>query len=239
VLVEVWSDVVCPWCYVGKRRFEAALSRFAHRDEVEVRWRSFQLDPTTVSATGRAAGPSDDHARVLAAKFGMPLPRAASMLEELSATAAAEGLDLHPEVQVPANTLDAHRVLHLAAERGVQGAVKERLLLAHFTQGEALGDAETLVRLAAEAGLDPEEVREVLAGDRYAAEVRADVAEASALGARGVPFFVVDRRYGVAGAQPTEEFLAVLEQAWSERVPTVLVPAGGAADACGPDGCAI
>jgi len=239
VLVEVWSDVVCPWCYVGKRRFEAALSRFAHRDQVEVRWRSFQLDPTTVSATARAAGPSDDHARVLAAKFGMPLPQAVSMLEELSATAAAEGLDFHPEVQVPANTLDAHRVLHLAAERGVQGAVKERLLLAHFTQGEALGDAETLVRLAAEAGLDPDEVRTVLAGDRYADAVHADVAEASALGARGVPFFVVDRRYGVAGAQPAEQFLAVLEQAWAERVPTVLVPAGGTADACGPDGCAI
>ena len=239
MLVEVWSDVVCPWCYVGKRRFEAALSRFEHRDAVEVRWRSFQLDPTTVSATGRADGPNDGHARSLAAKFGMPLAEAARLVDDMTATAAAEGLEFHPELQVAANTVDAHRLLHLAADRGVQGAVKERLLRAHFTEGEALGDRDTLVRLGAEAGLDPEEARTVLAGDRYAAEVRADVAEAAALGARGVPFFVVDRRYGVAGAQPAEQFLAVLEQAWSERTPVVLTPAGADADACGPDGCAI
>jgi len=140
----------------------------------------------------------------------MPLAEATRLVDDMTATAAAEGLEFHPELQVAANTVDAHRLLHLAADRGVQGAVKERLLRAGFTEG-----------------------------DRYRAVVRADIAEASALGARGVPFFVVDRRYGVAGAQPAEQFLAVLEQAWSERTPVVLTPAGVDADACGPDGCAI
>ena len=169
----------------------------------------------------------------------MPLAEATRLVDDMTATAAAEGLEFHPELQVAANTVDAHRLLHLAADRGVQGAVKERLLRAGFTEGEALGDRDTLVRLGAEAGLDADEARTILAGDRYLTEVRADIAEASALGARGVPFFVVDRRYGVAGAQPAEQFLAVLEQAWSERTPVVLTPAGVDADACGPDGCAI
>ncbi|GAA0315537.1 protein disulfide isomerase FrnE [Kineococcus aurantiacus] len=237
--VEIWSDVVCPWCYIGKRRFESALRDFEHADDVEVVWRSFELDPTAVSVTERAAGPSDAHARRLAAKFGRPVQEVQRMVAHVDETAAAEGLEFHQDVSVPANTVAAHQLLHLAGERGVQGAVKERLLRAHFTEGEPLGDVDTLVRLAAEAGLDADEARAVLAEDRYLADVRADVAEASALGARGVPFFVVDRRYGVSGAQPAEQFLQVLQRAWAESRPLTLVGDGSADGACGPDGCAI
>ena len=237
--VEIWSDVVCPWCYIGKRRFEAALAAFAHRDEVEVEWKAFELDPAAESAGASLGG--GDYAERLAAKYGTDVAQAQGMVDSMTAAAAAEGLEFRFDRAVRANTADAHQVILLAGERGVQDAVKERLLRAYFTEGEAVGDREVLVRLAAEAGLDAGEVREVLAADRYLREVRAEEAEAAALGVRGVPFFVVDRRYGVSGAQPAEHLLAVLERAWTESRPLTLVPAeGGAADgACGPDGCAI
>jgi predicted DsbA family dithiol-disulfide isomerase len=239
VKVDIWSDVVCPWCYIGKRRFEAALERFAHRDEVEVVWHSFQLDPTTVSV--RAAGEGPDHAEVLASKYGMSREQAVAAVASVTAAAAGEGLDFRLTTSLRSNTADAHRLVHLAADRGIQGAVKERLLRAYFTENEPVGDRDTLVRLAAEAGLDPAEAAAVLDGDAYADRVRADEDEARALGATGVPFFVVDRRYGVSGAQPADQLLAVLERAWSERSPLTLVgPGGPAADeACGPDGCPV
>ena len=237
--VEIWSDVVCPWCYIGKRRFEAALAAFAHRDEVEVEWKAFELDPAAGSAT--ASPGADDYARRLAAKYGTGVEQAQSMIDSMTQAAAGEGLDFRFEKAVRANTADAHQVILLAGERGVQDAVKERLLRAYFTEGAAVGDREVLVRLAAEAGLDAGEVRSALEEDRYLAAIRAEEAEAAALGVRGVPFFVVDRRYGVSGAQPAEHLLAVLERAWAESRPLTLVPAeGGAGDgACGPDGCAI
>jgi predicted DsbA family dithiol-disulfide isomerase len=240
--VEIWSDVVCPWCAVGKRRFEAALARFKHRDAVVVRWRAFELDPTTVSPAPGAPVEPGGYVRRLAAKYGGGTARAQQMLDTMTATAAAEGLDLRFDRVVPANTVDAHQLIHLAGHRGVQGAVTERLLRAHFTEGEAVGDPEVLVRLGAEAGLDPEEARAVLAEGRYRAAVRADVAEAAALGVRGVPFFAVDRRYGVSGAQEPDALLAVLERAWAERPGLAVVgarPSGSAAGACGPDGCAV
>ncbi|MEZ0166504.1 DsbA family oxidoreductase [Kineococcus sp. LSe6-4] len=236
--VEIWSDVVCPWCYIGKRRFESALRDFEHADDVEVVWRSFELDPTTETVHEKADGPGDAHLRRLSAKFGRPVEEVAPMVAHVDETAAAEGLEFHQDVSVPANTVKAHQLLHLAAERGVQDAVKERLLRAHFTEGEPVGDEETLVRLVAQAGLDAEEARAVLTEDRYLAAVRADVAEARALGARGVPFFVVDRTYGISGAQPTEQFAQVLRRAWAESHPLTLV-GETSADACGPDGCAI
>jgi len=241
VKVEIWSDVVCPWCYIGKRRFETALAGFEHAADVEVQWRAFQLDPTTTSRTTRADGPSDDHARALAAKFGRSLAQVQEMVAHVDETARAEGLEFHQDVSVPANTVKAHQLIHLAGERGVQGAVEERLMRAHFTEGEPVGDDETLVRLVAEAGLDADEARAVLAEGRYVDAVAADVAEAAALGARGVPFFVVDRRYGVSGAQSVEHFAQVLQQAWEESRPlaTVSAPAGAEGEACGPDGCAL
>ena len=234
--VEIWSDVVCPWCYIGKRRFEAALARFEHRDEVEVEWRAFELDPAAESAT--ASTGAGDYAARLAAKYGTSAEQAQQMLDSMTEAAAEEGLDFHFERAVRANTADAHQVILLAAEHGVQDAVKERLLRAYFTEGEAVGDRGVLVRLAAEAGLDADEVRAALAEDRHLAEVRAEEAEAAALGVRGVPFFVVDRRYGVSGAQPAEQLLAVLERAWQSR-PLTLVASDGGDAACGPDGCPV
>jgi len=239
VKVEIWSDVVCPWCYIGKRRFEAALERFAHRDDVEVLWHSFELDPSTRSV--RAPGEGPDHADVLAAKYGMSRTRAEAAIDSMSQAAAGEGLEFRMDRSLASNTFDAHQLIHLAAAHGLQGQVKERLLRAYFTEGEPVGDRDTLVRLAAEAGLDAAEVAQALETQEHAAAVRSDEAEAHTLGITGVPFFVVDRRYGVSGAQPAEQLLAVLERAWSERAPLTLVDASAAGtdQVCGPDGCAL
>jgi len=242
VKVEIWSDVVCPWCYIGKRRFEAALRRFAHADQVEVEWRSFELDPHATSV--RAAGEGPDHADVLASKYAMSRAQAEAAIGNVTAAAAGEGLDFHLDVSLRSNTFDAHRVIHLAAARGIQDAVKERLMRAYFTEGEPVGDRDALVRIATDAGLDAGEVEKVLDTDEHADAVRADEAEARALGITGVPFFVVDRLYGVSGAQPADQLLAVLERAWSERSPFTLVGSGRAgtdpdSTACGPDGCPI
>ena len=231
--VEIWSDVVCPWCYIGKRRFEQALAAFAHRDEVEVVWRAFELDG---SAPAERTGAYADN---LAAKYGVPVAQAQQMIDTMTAAARQDGLDFSFETARPGNTFDAHRLLHLAAERGVQDAVKERLLRATFCEGEPIGDSETLVRLVAEAGLDADEARAVLASDRYAAEVRGDERQAQAYGITGVPFFVVDGRYGVSGAQPAEALGQVLAQAWAERSPLQVVGAGGPAAGCDGDSCAV
>ncbi len=236
--VEIWSDVVCPWCYIGKRRFEAALDRFAHRDEIEVEWKSFELDPGARSASPDEDGP--DYADRLAKKYSTTRAGAQEMLDSMTLAAATEGIDLRFDLAVRANTFDAHQVIHLAAARGIQDQVKERLLRAYFTEGEPVGDHAALVRLAVDAGLDATEVEQMLEGRTYAEAVRADEAEAGALGISGVPFFVVDRRYGVSGAQPADQLLQVLERAWNESRPTLtMVGAEGDADACGPDGCAI
>ena len=239
--IEIWSDVVCPWCYIGKRRFETALAAFAHRDRVEVEWRAFELDPSAVSAPVDAVPAPAAHARHLAAKMGRSLAEAQQMLDSMTAMAAIEGLDFHFEDVVAANTVDAHQLIHLGGLRGIQDAVKERLMRAYFIEGAAVGERATLVRLAVEAGLDRDEVTEVLEAGTFVEAVRADEAQAQSYGITGVPFFVVDERYGVAGAQPAEQLLAVLDQAWSER-PLTMVGAAGADAAtgeCGPDGCAI
>src|ERR1700716_1410893 len=166
--IEIWSDVVCPWCYIGKRRFETALSQFAHRADVEVAWRSFELDP---SAPARRTG---DSAERLAAKYGMSREQAVASQDRLTQMAAQEGLAFHFDQAQSGNTFDAHRLLHLAAERGVQDAGKDRLFRAYFSEGEAIGEAETLVRLAAEVGLPSKEAENVLASDTYADDVRAE-----------------------------------------------------------------
>ena len=234
VQVDIWSDVVCPWCYVGKRRFEAALARFPHRDQVEVVWRSFELDAS--------APPSDDvqgtYAERLAAKYRCSLAEAQQMIDHMTATAAAEGLDFRFDLARPGNTFAAHRLLHLARERGVQDALKERLDRATFTEGSPASDPAALADLAVEVGLDRAEVEQVLASDRYAEAVRADEAQAAAFGITGVPFFVVAGRYGVSGAQPADLLLQVLERAWSEQPPLQVVGAG-AAPGCEGDACAV
>ncbi|HET7328738.1 MAG TPA: DsbA family oxidoreductase [Nocardioidaceae bacterium] len=239
--VEIWSDVVCPWCHIGKRRFETALGQFAQREEVEVEWKSFELDPGAESVTDSTSGDDSaddtDYRDRLARKYGTTPDSAQQMLDSMTAAAAAEGLDFHFERARASNTFDAHQVIHLAGERGVQDAVKERLLRAYFSEGEAVGDRGVLARLAAEAGLDAAEVSQALDEQWYAAAVRADEQEAVSLGASGVPFFVIDRRYGVSGAQPAEQFLQVLQQAWAERNPLTMVGASPDGDVCGPDGC--
>jgi predicted DsbA family dithiol-disulfide isomerase len=230
--VEIWSDVVCPWCAIGRARFEKALEGFAHRDDVELRWRSFELDP---AAPREREGSLTEH---LADKYGVTPERAQGMHDQMTATAAQDGLEFHFERARGGNTLDAHRLIHLGADRGVQDAVKERFFRAYLTEGERIGDPETLVRLGAEAGLDADEARAVLTSDRYTAEVRADERQAQAYGITGVPFYVIDEKYGVSGAQPAEALLQVLETAWNESRP-VLTPAGGQGEACVDGSCAL
>jgi predicted DsbA family dithiol-disulfide isomerase len=208
--VDVWSDVVCPWCYIGKRRFEAALEGFEHRDDVTVLWHSFELDPEAPPvAEGRSA-------ERLAAKYGMSVEEASARQAEITALAAQDGLTYDLAESRGGNTFDAHRLIHLAAEHGLGDAVMERLMNAYFSEREAIGDPDTLQRLAVEAGLPAEEVREVLEGERYADAVRADERAATQIGVRGVPFFVLGRKYGVSGAQPAEVLLQALQQAWDE-----------------------
>jgi predicted DsbA family dithiol-disulfide isomerase len=234
--VEIWSDVVCPWCYIGKRRFESALARFVHRDEVEVVWRSFELDP---SAPRLREG---DYADRLARKYGTTREQAVQMHERITTTAAGEGLTFRFDVARAGNTFDAHRLLHLAAKLGLQDQVKERLMRGYFSEGEPIGDPETLIRLVEDAGLAASEARSVVNSDAYAEDVRADEREAAELGINGVPFFVLDRRYGVSGAQPADLLLEALEQAWREAHPIrqlTTVAATGGGEACTDDTCAI
>ena len=233
--VEIWSDVVCPWCYIGKRRFEAALARFAHRDEVELVWRSFELDP----AAPPSPAEQGRYVELLAAKYGRSLEQAQQMLDAMTATAAQEGLEFRFDVARPGNTFDAHRLLHLALAHGVQDALKERLDRATFHEGSPASDPAALRALAVEVGLPAKEVDEVLASDRYADSVRRDEAQARAYGISGVPFFVVDGTYGISGAQPAEVVLQALETAWAERSPLTLVAAGGSAPGCEGDACAV
>jgi len=203
--VEIWSDVVCPWCYVGKRRLEAALAQFDQ--PVEVTWRSFELDP---SAPRERELPAAEH---LAAKYGMSVEQAQASQAQLTELAAAEGLEYHLDRTRGGNSFDAHRMIHLAAAHGLQDAAKERLMRAYFTEAEPIGDPDTLVRLMTEIGIDEDEARAVLKGDAYTDAVRADEQLALRIGIQGVPFFVLDRRYGVSGAQPAELLLEALTRA--------------------------
>jgi len=229
LVVDVWSDIACPWCHVGKRRLEAALAGFEHCDDVEVRWRAFELNPDAPRV--EEARP---YAERLAAKYGTSLARGREMIRVMTETAAGDGLDFRFNRIRPGNTFDAHRLVHLAAERGLADAMKERLFLAYLSEGRAVGERETLLELAGEVGLDAREVAQVLDGDAHAHEVRRDEAEARALGVGGVPFFLVDGRLGLSGAQPAEVLLGVLRRAWDELRPG---PAPAAGLACGPDGC--
>ncbi|MGA2665297.1 MAG: DsbA family oxidoreductase [Nitrososphaerales archaeon] len=210
MLVEIWEDVVCPWCYIGERRFQSALEGFPHRDDVQIVRRSFELDPAAPGKSGQTV------TELLSGKYGLSLEEASRREGEMIRLAAVEGLTIRPERFV-ANTRDAHRILHLASERGLQAPMAERLFSAYFSEGRDIGDPDALVKIAGEAGIEEDEARAVLAGDAYGAQVDADELQARELGANGVPFFVIDRRYGVSGAQKAETFLRVLETAWKER----------------------
>jgi predicted DsbA family dithiol-disulfide isomerase len=209
--VEIWSDIVCPWCYLGKHRFEQALAGFGHRDEVEVVYRSFELDP---SAPADATTPTIE---LLASKYGMTPQQAESAQRQMEQRAAADGLTFRMAGLRSGNTRDAHRLVQLARANGRQPELVERLHRAYFTEQESIFDHESLARLAAEAGLDPAEVEKVLATDQYGDEVTEDEVTASSLGATGVPFFVIDRKYGISGAQPAETITRALEHAWADH----------------------
>ena len=230
--IDVWSDIACPWCYVGKRRLDAAVEGFPHSGEVSVTWHSFELDPSSPREVDVEA---QSYAARLAKKYRVPVERGQQMIDGMTETAAQDGIEMRFDVIRPGNTFDAHRLLHLAETRGLQGALKERYLAAYLCEGERIGDHETLVRLAAEVGLDVDEAQGVLASDDYAADVRADEANAAQLGIHGVPFFVFDRKYAVQGAQPAEVVREVLDKAWEEAQPQLVTLSEGAV--CGPDGC--
>lgn len=206
MLVEIWSDVVCPWCAIGKRRFEQALDGWEHADEVTVRWRSFELDP---NRTGTVEG---DYVALLAGKYGTSREQAQGMIDRMTAAGADEGIAFRFDIARPGNTFDAHRLLHLAADRGIQHDVKDRFLRGYHSEGVAIAEHDELTDLAVDAGLDRDEVTGVLAGDDHAAAVRADEAQAHAYGIGGVPFFVIDQQVGVSGAQPAAHLRAALEQ---------------------------
>lgn len=228
--VDVWSDIACPWCYVGKRRFEAALAQFEGRAQVQLTWHSFQLDP----GAPRSLPSEPGYAERLAKKYGTTPAQGAAMIQRMTDTAALDGIAMDFERIRPGNTFDAHRLLHWAHAKGAQDALKERMFRAYLCEGRAIGEPDVLLSLAGDVGLDQDEAQGVLATDAHAADVRADLAQARALGISGVPFFVVAQRYGVSGAQSPETLLAVLNRARDEDSALSVVAEG---DVCGPDGC--
>lgn len=243
--IEIWSDIACPWCYIGKRRFETALDAFEHKDKVDVEWRSFQLDPRLPE---HYDGTEADY---LSQSKGMPVDQVRQMFVRVTNEAAGEGLEYDFDSIVVANSFIAHRFLHFAKTRGLMSEAQEILLSSHFEKGRDIGNISYLAEAAESIGIDAEETRRILASDEFSAEVETDIAEARALGANEVPFFVIDRKYGISGAQPSETFSQALGTAWEESS-KLSVLAGGPADApvddathrhpdgavCGLDGCA-
>ncbi|HXW39229.1 MAG TPA: DsbA family oxidoreductase, partial [Acidimicrobiales bacterium] len=233
MLVEIWSDIVCPWCYIGKRRFEAALAQFDHADQVEVRWRSFELDPR---ASARRSRTMAEH---IAAKYGTSVEEAAERLGGMDRLAAKDGLHYDLAKTQGGNTFDAHRLIHLGYEKdpATGAGLKEALLHAYFEELRPIGDREVLLDVAERVGLDRAEVTRTLESDRFAADVRRDEAEAGVLGCTGVPFFVFDRTFAVPGAQDPETFLLTLRRAWDRGNAPAAVSTGGGAGACPDDSC--
>ncbi|QBJ97067.1 DsbA family oxidoreductase [Rhodococcus sp. ABRD24] len=231
VEIEVWSDIACPWCYIGKHRFAAALAEFPHRDRVSVVWRSYQLAPDTPVGARRT------ELAALVEQKGMPADQVRQMFAHVANTAAADGLDMDFDTVIAANTFDAHRLLHLAGEH--RNALLEALFRAHFTEGRVIDDRAVLVDVAASVGLDAEEVAAALDGDAAADLVRADIDTARQLQVTGVPFFVANRRLAVSGAQPQDVFAEFLRQAHDHVEGESSAALGGEAEGCTDDSCAI
>jgi predicted DsbA family dithiol-disulfide isomerase len=213
--IEIWSDVVCPWCYLGKRRFERALASFEHADDVEVTYRSFELDP---SADRGVTTPTIE---LLASKYGMSVDQAEQAQREMEQRATDDGLEFRMDGLRSGNTRDAHRLLQLAKARQLQPQLAERLHRAYFTEQRSVFDAASLTELAVEVGLERAEVTRVLTTDEYDDAVADDEQVGRSLGATGVPFFVIDRRYGISGAQPAEAIVPALDRAWAEAEASV------------------
>ncbi|HRE49679.1 MAG TPA: DsbA family oxidoreductase [Aggregatilineales bacterium] len=232
--IEIWSDIACPWCYVGRRRLEAALADFDARDQVEIVWRSFQLDPNAPRQSTKTL------TEVLAKKYGISHQQAEGMQRRVTDVAAEEGLIFHMERTQSVNSFDAHRVLHMAAEIGRQSAMKERLQTAYFTDGLSVADHETLVQLARKIGLDGAAVGAMLNTGTYAAAVRGDISRARDMGVQSVPFFLFDEKYAISGAQPVEVFTRALSLAWADAPkPIQMVGESADVDCCDDEACAI
>lgn len=210
MIVEIWSDVSCPWCYIGRRRFETALANFEHRDQIKVIWRSFELDP---HAPRNYDGSVND---LLAERYGMTRDRAERVNQHVTDLAKVEGLDFHLDRAHPVNSLDAHRLIHLAAQYNLQSEMKERLQKAYFSEGAVVSNVETLALLSGEVGLDANETRQMLLSGTFQDAVRADQQRAQQLGIHGVPYFLLNEKYAVSGAQPTEVFTNALRRAWTD-----------------------
>jgi predicted DsbA family dithiol-disulfide isomerase len=212
--VEVWSDIMCPFCYIGKRNYETALSEFAGRDNIEIEWRSFQLD-STIPKNSQI---KENVYQYLADKKGLTYEQSAKMHERVIQTAKNAGLDYRFDKAIVANSFDAHKMIQLAKTKGLGDAAEERLFKAYFTEGKDFGDHGTLISIGKEIGLSEEGIKSALVSDEFAAKVEEDIQEASEIGVQGVPFFVFDRKYAVSGAQPPEYFLQALNQSFNEWV---------------------
>ncbi|TCD00512.1 DsbA family oxidoreductase [Pedobacter psychroterrae] len=209
--VDIWSDVRCPFCYIGKRKFETALAQFEHQEQVEVEWHSFELDPNAETVPG--ANPASH----LADKYGKPLEWAEEMQANVTQTAAEVGLTFNLDKSVVANSFDAHRLIQLAKTEGLGDEIEEQLFIAHFTDGKNIADHQTLIEIGISIGLEELTLRKMLNGTDFTDEVRYDEQTAQNIGVRGVPFFVLNQKLGVSGAQAPETFLSALQQAWKEQ----------------------
>jgi predicted DsbA family dithiol-disulfide isomerase len=230
--VEIWSDVMCPFCYIGKRRFENALQHFEHKDEVEIEWKSFQLNPDLETS------PDLNINQYLADVKGFTLDHARQMNDHVTQMAAEVGLTYNLDKAVVANSFNAHRFSHLAKKHGLGVEAEEQLFKAYFTNGKNIDDGDTLIELGTEIGLDAAEIKQVLESNAYADEVKHDIADAQYLGIRGVPFFVLNNKYAISGAQAVPVFEETLEKAFSEwqkenPKPRLEIIEG---ESCGPDG---
>lgn len=210
--VEIWSDIMCPFCYIGKRKFEKALAQFENAEQIEIIWKSFQLNP------GMKTDPKKSINEYLAEIKGMPIEQAKEINEHVTQLAKEVGLQYNFDKAIVANSMDAHRLIQFAKEKNKDGEAEERLFTAYFTEGKNIADHSTLALLASEIGLNSEEVHSFLKSNKYTEEVNHDIAEAQKIGVRGVPFFVIDRKYGISGAQESDKFLQALTKAWSEKV---------------------
>jgi len=231
--VQIWSDIMCPYCYIGKRRIEGALAQFSHKEAVEIEWKSFQLDASFVASA------DDNMAEHLAEKYRKDKEWAQEMMDSMTQNAKNSGLDFHFEKAIMANSFNAHRLLHLAKKNKVSNELEELLFKAYLTDGKNINDLETLTQLGQQVGLDSKEIDIVLQSDAYAKEVKEDIEMAQSIGVQGVPFFVFDNKYAISGAQHVETFVKTLEKAWEEgqfdSKITLLNTTDG--DSCGIDGC--
>jgi len=231
--VDIWSDIMCPFCYIGKRKFEKALEQFDHKNEVEIVWHSFQLDP------GIKYMPDRNLYDYLAERKGQSREWSVKVHGQMTEMAKEVGLEYNFDKAVIANSFDAHRLIQMAKQQGKGDAAEEQLFKAYFTEGRNMSNPEVLAQIGSEIGLNANEVKQMLGSDDYKDAVAEDINMAETLGARGVPFFVIDEKYGVSGAQAPETFLGALTQAWQEKEPAITTLGSNDDATCGPDGCAL